>query len=423
MATLPRPTRSWAITPNAVNIAAQANAGITNQRVMRLLLAAGVTAGAWTLDYSCNAVTAGVKGDGVNRWFIDGDIVNNSFAVVTLVGGGQILLHRDGATDGAGSVYWSESVGFTGGTTVARPTASDEQEISQTANWLSTTNGAHTVHLWVSTEAGKQGVRIAVVNAAVVAGPVLLASVERARTEVAAWVTPNIARWMGGASTFGNRSDWNATAGWQARVGGTVRQMLLEGLTPQVAVDPDGDRLVEPSGITNGTIGDVGWVDDFFTVDDGVTNLATFSDPDGARGWVVFDEIVWPWDHTTDLGVANIAGAKLRQIYLPSDAACELVSTTPTAGDPLGADFDAARWQSITAVFLLPDGGFLPTARVVMDGHAIWHTAFDGAAWSPLFEPNSSVQINGREVTMTLLPIGGWWGAPTIKFGAFMEAT
>jgi hypothetical protein len=425
MATLPRPTRNWTIAPNAVSFAALGTPGATNQRVMRLLVVAGVTAGAWTVDYSCDALVAGVKGDLVNRWDADGDIVNNSWMVVTLQGGlGQILMHRDGATDGAGSVFWSETVGFTGGTTGARPTAADELEITHTANWLSTTNGNHAVHLWVSTEAGEQGVRIAVVNSGVAAGPVALVSLEMAATQLGAWTNPVIARWMAGAGAFGNRGDWTAS-GWQSRVSGTARLLTLDGLAPQVATDPDGDRLAEPSGVTNATIGDIGWADDFFTVDDGVTNLATFSDPDGTRGWVVFDEIVWPWDHVTDLGVANIAGAKLRQNYLPGDAECELTGTVPTVGAPLGNDFEDGRWRAITLFFTIPDG-FVPTARVIMDGHAIWHVAFDGAAWSPLFDPArtpSAVNISGNNVTLTLLPIGGWWGAPDIKVGAFLEAT
>jgi hypothetical protein len=428
MATLPNPNRNW--TKRAVLGATVAATGVpnnTNRDLLVALPAAMITHGLATRDYSCNGSVAGAKGDGVEHWNARADIVGNtpgnahSWRVDTLAGGlGQMLIDRDNTLDGSGSVFWSESVGFTGGTTTARPTASDEREITVNTNILSTTDGTHTLYLWRCSDSGTESIRLAVLNSGVAAGPVALVSIEKAASTPAAWGTKIEASWNGGAGNFGNRSDWTV-GGWQARVAGTARNPVATGDTPPTTQDADGDWIVVPCELTDGTIGALGFADDFHFVADTFPNLKTFSDAAGIRGWIAFDEVVWPWDHATDLGAGNQAGAKLRVNY-SNTVDSLLISATPTPG-ALGATFDAAKWTPVVIVFTVPPAPFQPAAWAQIGADGLEFIAYKGAqGFSPLFAQHSSIQVVGSTVTLTLLPIGGWWAAPIVTPGLFLEA-
>jgi hypothetical protein len=435
--TLPIATRLWDIEPNLA-VAQQGTSGATNKLMTRQIKNALIAHGGATVDYSCDSSVAGVKGDGVDRWDSDADIVGaagavaHSWFVLTLHGGtlGQLLIDKDSNSDGGGgapgSVYHSDA-GFTGGSTTARPTAADEREITTGTNMWTTSNGAFTYHVWRCDTPGSESVRFAAIHTSIATGPDVLFCVEMARDAPAGWTPEIIATWRGGgAGSAADRGNWTA-AGWQARVAGTNRTLVAIGDTPPAALDIDGDQLLATTGLNNVTTNRLGFVEDWFFVDDGFTNLGTFSDENGIRGWIAFDEVVWPWDGVTDPGAGNTAGAKLLRDYDPVPLAT-LVSTDPPDGDPLGADFENGRWQKITLVWTVPDG-FVPMLTVRMADHAIWHTALigdDNADFAPLFDPTrtgSSIQVAGGLATAVVLPLGGWWGAPEIIPGIFKEAT
>lgn len=354
---LPRPTRSWTLTPAAVVVPAQGSITATNVRVIRLLVAYLVSAGIMTEDYSSDSVTAGTKGDGVDRWVADANIVGaapgvaHSWKVTTSVHGGQVCWDRDAAGDRFGSIWYSAAVGFTGGTILNRPTAADEIEITSSVSWLNgASNGNHTVHVWRCNTAGQEGIRLAVLSSAESQGPVAAMQIERPTIGVDSLMAspPFIARWNcgGNGGTAGDRTGW----GWSSWVSGVSRAQSLTGLGPQTVVDPDGNWVLETIGITNVTIGTIGWVDDFYTVTENVANGTTFSDLDGARGWLVLDSIVWPWDHVTVVG-SNVATVRLNIRYTaptaPSPPTITILSPTPgvPAGDPGGfpASYAAAK--------------------------------------------------------------------------------
>lgn len=422
MSTLPAPSRPWVPTPAIASATATGDPGNTNRDLL-VALAAAMPARGFVHDYSCNSVTAGTKGDHAERWLARANVVGNtpgnahSWRVDTLPAGlGQWCIDRDGTFEGSGSVYWSPAVGFTGGSTTARPTASDEQEITQGVNILPTTDGNEVVHCWVCTASGREGLRLAVVNSGVAAGPVALVSIEKAGNTPAAFTTKIVARWMGGAGTFGNRSDWTG-AGWVAIVSATARNPLAVGETPPTGNDVDGDVLLAPTGLDDATVGRLGFVDDFHFVRDAFTNLGTFTDAGGALGWIAFDEVVWPWDHAT-AGAGNTAGAKVLVNYLPSaDAGPPVIlNVTPTPPDGFGTDKLAARTIPIefdvidtapglrlvlVTVEIAPPGTVpVPVdTRVVHDGVAfLW----------PFDSPESERTAISDGFHYRVLPRGGW---------------
>lgn len=91
----------------------------------------------WSTRYSCDSVTAGSAGDGVDRWDSITDLVwaaagvAHSWYVVrntAIDTNCELLISCEGASGNGAllTIVLSPSAGFTGGTTTARPTATDE---------------------------------------------------------------------------------------------------------------------------------------------------------------------------------------------------------------------------------------------------------------------------------------------------------
>lgn len=96
------------------------------------------TLGLWTVDYSCDSVTAGTAGDAVDRWTTFANIIRavagvaHSWMVLKsptgLCGNGPYycILDASGSSDTLFLNLIFSKTAPTGGTTTARPTASDE---------------------------------------------------------------------------------------------------------------------------------------------------------------------------------------------------------------------------------------------------------------------------------------------------------
>jgi len=88
----------------------------------------------WVVDYSCDSSVAGTPSDGVDRWSVFSDIVGNtsgnahSWIVLTQAGmnGLQICIDFDNGDLSNWSIIMSVNGDFSGGTTLNRPTSSDD---------------------------------------------------------------------------------------------------------------------------------------------------------------------------------------------------------------------------------------------------------------------------------------------------------
>mgnify|MGYP001566308965 FL=1 len=103
-------------------------------------LAGGTTAGSrhansvWTVRYSCNSVTAGVAGDGIDRWTTIANLVfaangaaHSWFVMENTTLGYQVCVDLNNAAGtNVGFVAAEIATPFTGGTTTTRPTATNE---------------------------------------------------------------------------------------------------------------------------------------------------------------------------------------------------------------------------------------------------------------------------------------------------------
>lgn len=166
------------------------NGPTVNQRLLRttkdLLLGSGswldvagaavTPTGACTCRYSCDGTTAGVAGDGVDRLTTDAKIVWAAVGVAH----SWIVLRQPGLVPGSSSeicidctngtttnltVTISPAAGFTGGTTLNRPTATDEYVALNSAVWgAGGANLTGTVHAMIAADGSAMRIFMTRVN-------------------------------------------------------------------------------------------------------------------------------------------------------------------------------------------------------------------------------------------------------------------
>lgn len=177
MGTLPSLTRTWRFQVNQA-IAGGGTGTATCQLLMYAIKQSLIGSGAWTdsagaaaaaagnftVDYSCDSVTAGTKGDGVDRWAASTNLVwaaagvAHSWIVLAQTGIGASFEVCIDLTNGnvEHAVILMSATGFTGGTTTNRPTAADEVALTNPAGtslWGGTNAAgiASTLHVLNST--------------------------------------------------------------------------------------------------------------------------------------------------------------------------------------------------------------------------------------------------------------------------------
>jgi hypothetical protein len=144
---LPTLSKTWQFNVNNAQ-AAQGTALADHRKLLRAIKNAliGFATNAWALRYSCNSTTAGTAGDGVDRWSSDTDLVwanagtAHSWVVLRQTGiatNFEMLISCE-AANGSGNTLTlviSPSAAFTGGSTTARPTATDEIVLISNVAW------------------------------------------------------------------------------------------------------------------------------------------------------------------------------------------------------------------------------------------------------------------------------------------------
>lgn len=146
---LPTLAKTWQFNPNNA-IAALGSSLADNRRALRSIKNAmvGFASNPWAVRYSCDSVTAGTAGDLTDRWTADANLVYaaaaHSWIVLRQTGIATnfevcIDLGAASANGNTLTLAVSWSAGFTGGTTTARPTATDETVMISATSWTSNT--------------------------------------------------------------------------------------------------------------------------------------------------------------------------------------------------------------------------------------------------------------------------------------------
>jgi len=157
---LPTLSKTWQISANNT-VTAQGTAAATDQYIWWVIknLLIGFGTLPWVVRGSSNSSTAGL--DAVDRWTTSANIVKatsgspHSWIVLRQTGiatNFELCIDANHPVAYIGSIIVSPSAGFTGGTTTARPTATDEIVLISTTTWSSNADTQHQVHAWQSTD-------------------------------------------------------------------------------------------------------------------------------------------------------------------------------------------------------------------------------------------------------------------------------
>jgi len=207
--TLPVTVKTWQYNVNQ-RISAQGTYAANSQKMMRTIVNSliGFANHAWTTCYSCNGTTAGTAGDTVNRWTSDGYLVwNNAGSAHSwwvgkqtgISSNFQVCIDLNSSFSYNATIVISNSAGFTGGSTTARPTATDEIVLLTTSVWGSnTTDKDQIVHVLQSTDG--YCTRVLLYDTSVCKGYWMF---DTPINTVSGWTNPNICTILGSSSSTG----------------------------------------------------------------------------------------------------------------------------------------------------------------------------------------------------------------------------
>lgn len=317
---LPSLAKTWQYSVNNT-VAVGANALATNRAVLRAIKNALLAFGTlpWTVRYSCDSTTAGIAGDAVDRWTADTNLVwanagtAHSWIVLQQTGitsTFQVCLDLTSASASGLvlTIVLSPSAGFTGGTTTARPTATDEVIVQSNAGWGGQSANTQTVyHVMHSTDGQCNRVAICVGNTT--SGFWIL---DKPANPVTGWSNPSLGG-CGGASSAseqGTYANFSKAAGSKGRGSATMNLYFsvegygtafeAVGVGIAVANDLSSEFAFFPIGLTSDTASNRGRHGSVFDLWFGPTNLSTGDTfpNDTSRTFAVFSDLVVPWNGT-----------------------------------------------------------------------------------------------------------------------------
>ncbi len=324
---LPVLAKTWNISPNNVVSPQGSQAAMARAFLIRLkrlftgdaslTWSGGTPAQKFTVAGSSNGVTAGM--DAVDRWNATTDIVGASSGArswivlqnTNIAPNFQVLIHCGDPVIiyGTPAIVVSENAGFTGGSTTARPTATDEQILLNSSYMTSNNDTQRVLHCWISSDG--QCVRIIEMQQGWVQA---IWQFEKPLNPVSGWTRPWIANFYNAASS-GTASS-NATmayaryynTGFVGRGNGAFTMFgtgegsnNLWAATSSLSSVPNsfsGEMPLWPMGLASTTannIGRHGLVADFWWKPIGPVNGDSFPSNVATKQFICVGDIVLPW--------------------------------------------------------------------------------------------------------------------------------
>lgn len=339
---LPTLAKSWYFQVNQ-QISAQTSLAVTNARALRTIKDALLGLGSWTdnaggtVTPSNNWTVVGSSNgsvaalDGVDRWASDTDITwmgsgasAHSWMILkqTAIGSNfQFLINCRGDDTGSRSSFieicYSPNAGFTGGSTSARPTATDEIVPAFIAAWgPPNANASYRVHILRSSD-GKN-FRIFLCRSSFVVG---FWSIEAAGSPVTGWTYPFFVGMRGtqttpASATVVSYANYCSAATMQSKGPTATMLLYLTSECVRSGTVPVGERMSAindlsgsvpflPMGLYSDVAsnqGRIGVVNDMWW---GLPNLseATTYPNDGTRQFCQFGHTIQPWNGTVPIFV------------------------------------------------------------------------------------------------------------------------
>lgn len=412
---------------------------LATNRALLLALVASLKAGNFTVVRSCDGVTVGAAGDGVDRWVDAADLVfapsGGAHSWMVLQGlGFQLLIDLVSPTVLGDQLRIRGSIsGFdTGGTVFAAPTASAGDAFvvgDGTDTYLNNANGAYVLHV-IDTPSADAPAIVSIWRDGVAQA---LAFIGGIGAFPSTWDAV-IGSWATASCTDVGLWDFTASLAPQAQItlsAVTVGDGIVNGVAYlnhemwASAGDSINDGVgyaVYPAAVYSeepGIVGHRGHLPDIF-----VARFATPSSgkvatmADGNR-FAIMGGFLIPWDASTvriDDNVAPLTDTVATTIV--SGAALGGALVVPSV-EPLAATAAAARWTPISAEFDVPAGHKATVIVKIGADSGVWLVAYSDVdathfnGFSPLFADKSSVTITGTadagwHYEVSVLPVGGW---------------
>lgn len=314
---LPTLTKTWLFNVNHV-LTGTGTAALTAGKILRAIkdTLLGFANTPWSVYYSCggSSITAGTAGDGIDRWGADSHVgwgASKSWIVLknaTVSPNFQVCISCVGTSGETINLVVSKSAGFTGGTTAARPTATDEIILINAGTWGcgNTTDYNYVLHGMMSTDG--YCTRIIINDAGKSS---LLWLFESPTSVISSWTEPCIAYAPASAVVATDNitnSNLTGNAYAKAKIGTSAVSMYMTCEsrnnialnTLPLFNDIASEFPMYPIGLESETAGNKGrhgrLMDLYFgTV--GMPNGTSYPS-DGTRQFVQFGSLIFPWNGT-----------------------------------------------------------------------------------------------------------------------------
>jgi len=295
----------------------------TNVRQILLIIKdimVGFTTSAWAVQYSCDASVAGVAGDGVDRWSTVADVTPgnpgnaHSWIVLSQTGlnGMEVCFDYEvGASVEKITIAISFTGGFTGGTTTNRPTATDEFEWLNQADFFDGLGDVPApVHGMMSTDG--EVTRIIITEGNSIDHYLTF---EKLKDSVDNWSTPYVFFYATDLSNFTRTFGTTSTEGGTSSFGGNIvplQKMSTEFFRDAPAGETQGTTSVSSQSDFSGEFnmypvgyyvntppyrGRHGEFFDLFMVPDAMGSGEMLPST-GTTVWIAFGILLFPWDGT-----------------------------------------------------------------------------------------------------------------------------
>lgn len=311
---LPTLQKTWQYNVNVAQ-AATGTALATNRALIRAIKNAliGFATLPWTVRYSCDSVTAGSAGDAVDRWDSDTDLVfatapsAHSWIVLRQTGiasAFELLISMPVAA-GTGTNITMElsATGFSGGSTTARPTASDSVSLFS-GQAFSASDVSYRWNVWQSTDG--QCTRIAIAYSS---NFTFLVVIDKPSNATAGWTNPYYGFANYNSSGVLVTSFVSAAATGKMRSGSTTGNVtyMIEGIANNITVDTTIGNLANEidsswdmwplsiASYTTGVRGRHGNAVDLWMVS-AVRANSDMIPGDGSNQFAVFKPFIFPWN-------------------------------------------------------------------------------------------------------------------------------
>jgi hypothetical protein len=295
-----------------------------------------VTGGAapWTVEYSCDGVTAGTPGDAVDRWGSRADVSFGSVGIdgqsgiswivlkqAGLLANFQLMIKCDSVDPTSATIceiYYSPNAGFTGGTTVdasGRPTATDEESLAlPNSGWLhgaTFNNSVREFILYTFRSTDGQCTRIFAWNVTE-QRHCLHVQLDLAKNPIPEWTEPVICGWTATTATtlhtYGSYNDSQSLLKSSHPSSGAMQLYLTGegyvasqgGQNHTLANDLNSEYAIYPMGVASLSLnakGRHGEVFDMWWIPVSLVNYSTMPlTPSATREFMVFDDMLLPHD-------------------------------------------------------------------------------------------------------------------------------